>query len=155
MFEPVVSPPADSEVAAPNIALQTGSFSGEIAIDAASVTPIEGGFELPIYLRNVSAEHAVDTVTLRTFLPEGVRLQEVITPTGFTTQLDGVEGSTPVVYYHSFSITPESYSPVVATEEPTFTLVFSGEPSGRLAAQGSFFQADGSLIRTNRAVLQL
>ncbi len=155
MFEAVVSPPADNEIAEPNIALQTGKFTGEIALDSTAITKTEKGFQLPVYLRNVTAEHAVDTVTLKTFLPEGVRLKEVITPTGFTAQLDGIEGSTPVVYYHSFSITPESYSPVVATDEPLFTLIFSGEATGKLAAQGSFFQADGSLIRTNRAVLQL
>ncbi len=155
MFEAVVSPPADSEVAEPNISLQTGRFTGEIVLDSTSITPIEGGFELPVSLRNVGTEHAVDTVTLKTFLPDGVRLKEVVTPTGFTAQLDGIEGSAPVVYYHSFSITPESYSPVVATDTPIFTLVFTGEAEGKLAAQGSFFQADGSLIRTNRAVLQL
>ncbi len=155
MFEAVVSPPADNEIAEPNIALQTGKFTGEIVLDSETIVATESGFELPVYLREVRPEHAVDTVTLKTFLPDGVRLQKVVTPTGFTTQLDGIEGSTPVVYYHSFSITPESYSPVVATDEPTFTLIFSGEKAGKLAAQGSFFQADGSLIRTNRAVLQL
>lgn len=155
VFEPSVSPPASSEEALPAISLKASNFGGEIALEAAKATAVGDGFQLPVYLRNVTAVDAVDTVTLKAFLPEGMRLKQVLTPSGFTAQLDGAETPAPVVYFHSLSLSQDSYSPVIGGDEPIFTLVFSGQPKGKLAAEGSFFRADAVLMRTNRAVLQL
>lgn len=154
-FEQAVSPPADSEQALPAVSLRGGGLPGEIIIDAGKIEAMPDGFRLPVFLKNITAEHAVDTITLKTFLPNNIHLKEVIAPAGFTTQLDGINGSVPVIYFHSFSVTADAYSPVIASDQPIFTLVLSGAPAGKIAVQGSFFRANGELLRTNRAVLQL
>ncbi len=148
-------PNQDSEPPKPQkeVLLSAPEFPGQISFSSADILRTGNGFHLPVYLKNVTKDDIVDTITVTVTLPEEIRLQEVITPTGFTAQLDGIEGGSPVVYYHPFSITAGSYSPVVAKAEPIFTLIFSGELREPLLLEGSFFQTSGNLLRTGNASL--
>jgi hypothetical protein len=130
--------------------LKVQGFSGEILFALQERKEKENEFHVPVYLKNASKENMIDTITLKTGLPEGVRLKKVITPSGYTAQLDGIESDTPVVYYHSFAVTPDAYSPVISRSDPIFTLVYTGTLQGNIAVEGAFFQMDGTLLRTNK-----
>lgn len=131
------------------VRLSSQGFTGEIILSADSITNTEDGFEIPVFLEQVSPKDMVDTVSLKGTLPEGVELKEVKTPSGYTAQLDMSKKEAPVVYYHPYSIAANSYKPVVSSDEPIFTLVYIGNLTGPITFEGSYFQTSGVLIRTD------
>ncbi len=136
-----------------NISLKANNFPGEITLSSAQIQKTETGIRIPVFLNNVSKADIVDTVTLEMNLPETMKLVEVVTPTGFTAELDGIETDKPIVYYHPFSITAGSYTPVVASQEPLFTMIFDGTFQQPITFSGSFFQTSGVLLRTKKESL--
>jgi hypothetical protein len=143
----------DPITAQQSIRLTAEDFLGTVLITTDSIVQTEEGFEIPVYLENVNAQDMIDTVSIKSMLPTGVELQEVQTPSGYTAQLDVSDKNAPVVYYYPHSLSPSSYKPVVASDEPLFTLSYSGTFQGPITFEGSFFRTDGILIRTTRGQL--
>lgn len=138
-----------------SIALSTEKFPGIIAIHANSITKTEKGFAIPVFLSDVSAQAGLDTVALQFTLHGDERLTQVKTTSGFTAQLDKITTNTPTVYYLPSALSADAYTPVVAQQDPLFTLYFTGKIPDTMTIRGSFFVVSGTIFRTNTAKLLL
>lgn len=151
----VSTPQTGQNMPQKNIALKSESFAGSVHIRANDVEKTENGFLIPVFLKGVTKDDLLDTLSLRMILPSGVQLDEVQTSSGFTAQLDGIGSSTPTVHYLSSSLTADSYEPIMSKDEALMHLVFTGEIPRSISLKASFFQTTGSLSHSPALILSL
>jgi len=156
IFSPEIETLRISEDGAESIFLSSPNFAGKLVIFSEKTKKQNSDFVLPIFLENVQKSDKVDTVTLQISLPTKIKFKKIISPAGFSAEIDGANSEKPTIYFHSAAMDAGNYSPVFSREsEPIFSIVFSGENSGqKIAFQGSFFRANGELIHANRQILK-
>lgn len=149
---PVIKMPADDTTPRQRVSLGAALFSGKILLESAQIQEKGNSFTLPVFLEGVETSSALDTVSLKLALPEGVFLSSVPTPAGFSAEIEGMSSKNPVVYFHGNGT---DVTIISSAQKPILSLVFEGRRSGEIAVRGGFFFRDATLKQTNRAVLNL